>query len=80
LQQNATKSARAPSLKTFPAKQVGIQHNMILKKPELSYFLSKRDGITGILYAIRRLFTLKLIVSEKSLNRMFEAIPGYIKP
>jgi hypothetical protein len=51
---------------------------MTLKNPELSYFLSKRDRIIAILYAIRRLLPLKWIVAEKSLNRMFEAIPGYI--
>jgi hypothetical protein len=50
---------------------------MTLKNPELSYFLSKRDRITAFLYAIRQLLALKLIVPEKSLNRMFEAIPGY---
>jgi hypothetical protein len=53
---------------------------MTLKNPELSYFLSKSDGIITVPTAIALFFNSKLIVSEKSLKRMFEAIPGYIKP
>jgi hypothetical protein len=55
-------------------------HNMSLKNPELSYFLSKRDRIAYFLTAITLFFNSKLIMPEKSLNRMFEAIPGYIRP
>jgi hypothetical protein len=53
-------------------------HNMTLKNPELSYLLSKRDGIIAFLMAITLFLNSKLIVSEKSLKRMFEPIPCYL--
>jgi hypothetical protein len=53
---------------------------MTLINPELSYFLSKSDEIIAVPSAISLFFNSELVVSEKSLNRMFEAIPGYSKP
>ena len=50
---------------------------MILKNPELSFFLSKRDDIIAVPIANTLFLNSKLIVPEKSLKRMFEAIPGY---
>jgi hypothetical protein len=50
---------------------------MTLKNPELSYFLSKSDEIIADPMANTLFLNSKLIVPEKSLKRMFEAIPGY---
>jgi len=50
---------------------------MTAKKVELSGKLSKREKIVAVSIAIQLVITRKLIVSAKSLNREFEAIPGY---
>jgi hypothetical protein len=50
---------------------------MTLKNLELSCLLSKCDEKGIVLYAINLFLNSELRVPEKSLNRMFEAIPGY---